>query len=55
MSVPPRTERDDADWEVSGERPTHTRGDRRPDRLGLGMVGLVLLALLIAVILLIVL
>lgn len=51
MSVPPRTGRDRADWKVSGESPTPAR-EHKSDRLGLGLVGIVLVALLVAMILL---
>jgi hypothetical protein len=52
MSVPPRTERDRSDWEVSGEQP---RSTRQTDRVGVGMVMVVLLAVVLAVVLLVVL
>ena len=50
MSVPPRTERDRDSWEVSGEPPAPARRRQRPDKLGVGMVALVLLAMIIAVV-----
>jgi hypothetical protein len=53
MSVPPRpTERNPADWEVAGERPTRSARHSRPDKAGLALVGLVLVAILVALVLL---
>ena len=51
MSVPPRTKRD---WRAAGEQPTAGRHGT-PDKLGLGLVGAVLLAIVVAAVLLIVL
>ncbi len=49
MSVPPQpTPRDSAEWEVAGERPAHTRADKT----GPVLVGLVLVAILVALVLL---
>jgi hypothetical protein len=56
MSVPPPpTPRDPADWEVTGERPTRSARQTRPDKTGLALVGIVLVALLVALALLFVL
>ncbi len=56
MSVPPRpSERAPADWNVAGERPTRSAQRTKPDKVGLGLVGLVLVALLVALVLLFVL
>ena len=53
MSVPPRpTERDPANWEVAGERPTRAARHSRPDKAGLALVGIVLVAILVALVLL---
>jgi hypothetical protein len=52
MSVPPRTTRR---WKGSGDRPTAPAPHHTPDRLGLGLVGAVLLAIVVAAVLLIVL
>jgi hypothetical protein len=52
MSVPPRTEREQADWEVSGEQPRISGRHEQPDRLGLVIVSVVLVALAIAVLVL---
>jgi hypothetical protein len=52
MSVPRRTERDHAGWEVSGEQPTPTRRPQRPDKLGIGIVAMVLLAVVVAIVVL---
>jgi hypothetical protein len=56
MAVPPRpTERNPNDWEVAGERPTSSARQSRTDRAGLALVGLVLVAVLVALLLLFVL
>jgi hypothetical protein len=56
MSVPPSpTERPRKDWEVTGERPTPPARRTRPDKAGAALVGIVLVALLVAVVLLFVL
>lgn len=52
MSVPPRTKRD---WRAAGEQPTAPGRHGTPDKLGLGLVGAVLLAIVVAAVLLIVL
>ena len=52
MSVPPRTEREQADWEVSGERPRTAGRHEQPDKLGMVIVAVVLVALAIAVVVL---
>jgi len=52
MSVPPRTRRR---WEPAGDRPTAPAPHHTPDKLGLGLVGAVLLAIVVAAVLLIVL
>ena len=53
MSVPPRpTERDPADWEVAGEPPTRSARHARSDWAGVALVGIVLVALLVALVLL---
>jgi len=53
MSVPPRpTERNPADWEVAGERPTRPTPHKRSDKAGLALVGIVVVALLVALVLL---
>jgi hypothetical protein len=49
MSVPPRTERDQSGWEVAGDQPVKGRRHERPDRLGLAMVAIVLIAVVVAV------
>ncbi len=54
MSVPPRTEHDESGWEVSGEQPATSSRHPKSDRLGIGLVAMVLLAVVIAAILLIV-
>ena len=54
MSVPPRTPREQPGWEVAGEDPTPPRPRHGPDKLGVGLVGAVLLAIVVAAILLIV-
>jgi len=53
MSIPPHpTEHEESGWEVKGERtPRHGR-PAKPDRLGPALVGLVLVALVVAVLLL---
>jgi len=52
MSVPPRTEREQADWEVGGEQPRISGRHEPPDKLGLVIVGVVLVALAVAVVVL---
>jgi hypothetical protein len=52
MSVPPRTTRR---WQAAGARPTEPAPQHKPDKLGLGLVGVVLLAIVVAAVLLIVL
>jgi hypothetical protein len=52
MSVPPRTENDEAGWEVSGERPHRPGRRENPDKLGLAIVALVLVAVFVAVLIL---
>jgi|RhiMethySRZTD1v2_1073278.scaffolds.fasta_scaffold1891453_2 hypothetical protein len=52
MSVPPRTQRD---WETTADQPTASGPHRKPDKLGLALVGAVLLAIVVAAALLIVL
>jgi hypothetical protein len=53
MSNPPHpTEHEQRGWEVKGERtPPHNR-QPKPDRLGPALVGIVLVALIVAVLLL---
>jgi hypothetical protein len=55
MSVPPNTQREQADWDVPGEHPTPGDRHAEPDKLGVGLVGAVLLAVLVVAVLLIVL
>ncbi len=56
MSVPPRpAERDPADWEVAGERPTRSTPQSTSDKAGLVLVALVTVAVVVALVLLIVL
>ena len=53
MSTPPRpAEHEQSSWEVQGERaPRHGR-QARPDRLGPALVGIVLVALIVALLIL---
>ena len=51
MSVPPRTEREQSGWEVSGEPPAPAKRRQKPDRLGIGLLALVLLAVIVAAVL----
>jgi len=56
MSVPPRpAERDPADWEVAGERPTRATPRNTSDKAGLVLVAIVTVAVVVALVLLIVL
>jgi len=49
MAIPPRpTERNPADWEVTGEHPTRSARRSTPDRAGPALVGLALVAALVA-------
>jgi hypothetical protein len=51
MSTPPRTEREQAAWEIRGD-PSPARRASRPDKLGVGLVAVVLLAVLVAIVVL---
>ena len=55
MSVPPSTQREQADWDMPGGRPTPDDRHGTPDKLGVGLVGAVLLSVLVVAVLLIVL
>jgi hypothetical protein len=56
MSVPPRpTQGPPSNWEVAGEQPSRSARQPRSDKAGLALVGVVLVALLVAVVLLFVL
>jgi hypothetical protein len=56
MAVPPRpTERDPADWEDVDAHPTQRAPHSTPDKTGLALVGIVFVAVVIALVLLFVL